>query len=142
LLRRRGDFQRTVAELVPFFVTRQILTGAGAVRTTANGSSYCFSTRAEHLWESMSSATTRSRPIINSRDEPHADAELYRRLHVIAGDSSVAETTTLLKIGMTALVLDLVEAGGRLDDLLLSDPMRAIRDVSRDLTATTPLELV
>ncbi|HLV05510.1 Pup--protein ligase [uncultured Georgenia sp.] len=142
LLRRRRDFQRTVDQLVPFFVTRQILTGAGAVRQTVGGATYCFSQRSEHLWDAMSSATTRSRPIINSRDEPHGDPDLYRRLHVISGDSSVAETTTLLKIGMTALVLDLVEAGGRLDDLLLSDPMRAIRDVSRDLTATTPLELV
>ncbi|MEE6296564.1 Pup--protein ligase [Georgenia wangjunii] len=141
LLRRRGDFQRTVAELVPFFVTRQILTGAGAVRTTPGGTSYCFSTRAEHLWEAMSSATTRSRPIINSRDEPHADADLYRRLHVIAGDSSVAETTTLLKLGMTDLLLGLLESGAHAEDLLLADPMRSIRDVSRDLTATTPLEL-
>ena len=141
LLRRRRDFQRTVDQLVPFFVTRQILTGAGAVRESAAGATYCFSQRSEHLWDAMSSATTRSRPIINSRDEPHGDPDLYRRLHVISGDSSVAETTTLLKLGMTALLLDLVEAGKRLDDLLLTDPMRAIRDVSRDLTATTPLEL-
>ncbi|PYG02354.1 proteasome accessory factor A [Georgenia satyanarayanai] len=141
LVRRRRDFQRTVDQLVPFFVTRQILTGAGAVRETAGGATYCFSQRSEHLWDAMSSATTRSRPIINSRDEPHGDPDLYRRLHVISGDSSVAETTTLLKLGMTALLLDLLESGERLDDLLLVDPMRSIRDVSRDLTATTPLEL-
>jgi proteasome accessory factor A len=141
LIRRRADFQRTVAELVPFLVTRQILTGAGHVRSTPAGPVYCFSQRSEHLWEAMSSATTRSRPMINSRDEPHADPELYRRLHVISGDSSVAEPTTLLKLGMTDLVLDLLESGGRLGDLVLADPMRAIRDVSRDLTATAPLEL-
>ncbi|WP_127572695.1 Pup--protein ligase [Georgenia faecalis] len=141
LIRRRGDFARTVGELVPFLVTRQILTGAGTVRTTPSGPVYCFSQRSEHLWEAMSSATTRSRPMINSRDEPHADPELYRRLHVISGDSSVAETTTLLKTGMTGLVLDLLESGTRLGDLVLADPMRAIRDVARDLTARTPLEL-
>ena len=142
LIRRRRDFQRTVDQLIPFFVTRQILTGAGDVRQATGGASYCFSQRSEHMWDAMSSATTRSRPIINTRDEPHGDPELYRRLHVISGDSSVAETTTLLKTGMTVLLLDLVEAGVQLDDLLLADPMRAIRDVSRDLTATTPLELV
>ena len=141
LIRRRRDFQRTVDQLIPFLVTRQILTGAGGIRTTPAGSRYCFSQRAEHMWEAMSSATTRSRPIINSRDEPHADPEHYRRLHVIAGDSSVAETTTLLKLGMTNLVIDLLESGGRLDDLLLSNPMQAIRDISRDLTATTAVEL-
>ncbi|MEE6280819.1 Pup--protein ligase [Georgenia sunbinii] len=141
LIRRRREFQRTVDQLIPFFVTRQILTGAGGVRTAAGGSTYCFSQRSEHLWEAMSSATTRSRPIINSRDEPHGDPELYRRLHVISGDSSVAETTTLLKMGMTAFVIDLLESGGRLDDLLLSNPMQAIRDISRDLTATTTVEL-
>ena len=142
LVRRRPDFQRMVDQLVPFFITRQILTGAGAVRRSAGGAAYTFSQRSEHMWDAMSSATTRSRPIINTRDEPHADADRYRRLHVISGDSSMAETTTLLKLGMTVLLLDLVEAGGRLDDLLLAEPMRAIRDVSRDLTARTPLELV
>ena len=141
LIRRRREFQRTVDQLIPFFVTRQILTGAGGIRTSPAGSTYCFSQRSEHLWDAMSSATTRSRPIINSRDEPHGDPELYRRLHVIAGDSSVAETTTLLKMGMSALVIDLLESGGRLDDLELSNPIQAIRDISRDLTATTPVEL-
>src|SRR5690625_1748361 len=141
LVRRRRDFQRMVDQLVPFFITRQILTGAGAVRQSAGGAAYTFSQRSEHMWDAMSSATTRSRPIINTRDEPHADAERYRRLHVISGDSSVAETTTLLKTGMTVLLLDMVESGGRLDGRLLDGPMRAIRDVSRDLTARSALEL-
>lgn len=141
LVRRRGDFQRLVAQLVPFLVTRVILTGAGAVQSGPQGSTYVFSQRAEHLWEPVSSATTRSRPLINSRDEPHADPQRYRRLHIIAGDSSVAETTTLLKVGMTAFVLDLLEAGGSLADLELTDPIGAIRATSRDLTGQVPLEL-
>ena len=141
LTSRRDDFAHYAEVLIPFFVSRQIYAGAGKVLQTARGAMYCIAQRAEHIWEGVSSATTRSRPIINTRDEPHADAERYRRLHVISGDSSVAETTTLLKTGMTVLLLDLVESGGRLDDLLLAEPMRAIRDVSRDLTARTPLEL-
>ena len=76
-----------------------------AARSTA------VSQRAEHIWEGVSSATTRSRPIINTRDEPHADAERYRRLHVIVGDSNMSETTTLLKVGATDLVLRMIEAG-------------------------------
>ncbi|HLS48463.1 MAG TPA: Pup--protein ligase [Actinomycetaceae bacterium] len=142
LLRRRPNFAALVQQVVPFLVTRQILTGAGGLRTSAAGTHYCFSERSEHLWDAMSSATTRSRPIINSRDEPHADADKYRRLHVISGDSTIAEPTTLLKLGMTGLLLDALEAGVRLDDLLLAEPMRAIRDVSRDITATVRLELV
>ena len=78
---------------------------------TPRGAVYCVSQRAEHIWEGVSSATTRSRPIINTRDEPHADAERYRRLHVIVGDSNMSETTTLLKVGSTDLVLRMIEAG-------------------------------
>lgn len=141
LLRRRPNFAALVQQIVPFLVTRQILTGAGGLRTTPAGTRYCFSERSEHLWDAMSSATTRSRPIINSRDEPHADPDRYRRLHVISGDSTMAEPTTLLKLGMTGLLLDAVESGVRLDDLLLAEPMRAIRDVSRDITGTVRLEL-
>ena len=105
LIKRRGDFARTAEVLVPFLITRQILTGSGHVLLTPRGPTYCFSQRADHLWEATSSATTRSRPIINTRDEPHADADLYRRLHVISGDSSMSETTTMLKVGMTDLML-------------------------------------
>jgi hypothetical protein len=82
------------------------------VLQTPRGAVYCVSQRAEHIWEGVSSATTRSRPIINTRDEPHADAERYRRLHVIVGDSNMSETTMLLKVGATDLVLRMVEAGG------------------------------
>jgi proteasome accessory factor A len=93
------------------------------------------------MWDAMSSATTRSRPIINTRDEPHGDAELYRRMHVIVGDSSVAETTTMLKVGMTELLLAVLEDGVKIRDLVLAEPMRAIREISHDTTATVPVEL-
>jgi proteasome accessory factor A len=102
---------------------------------------YCLSQRAEHIWEGVSSATTRSRPIINTRDEPHADAERYRRLHVIVGDSNMSEVTTLLKIGSAALVLDMVEHGVQFRDFTLDNPIRAIREISHDLTGRRPVRL-
>jgi len=89
----------------------------------------------------VSSATTRSRPIINTRDEPHADAERYRRLHVIVGDSNMAEPTTLLKVGATDLVLRMVEAGVVLRDLSLENPIRAIREISHDITGRRTVRL-
>lgn len=141
LVRRGGDFARLSDVLVPFLITRQVLTGAGKVLTTPRGATYCFSQRADHIWESVSSATTRSRPIINTRDEPHADAERFRRLHVIVGDSSMAETTTLLKVASTDLVLRLIEAGLPMRDLTLENPIRAIREISHDLTGTAPVAL-
>jgi len=141
LVRRQGDFSRLADVLVPFLITRQVLTGAGKVLPTPRGSTYCLSQRADHIWESVSSATTRSRPIINTRDEPHADAEKYRRLHVIVGDSSMSETTTLLKVGATDLVLRMIEAGAPMRDLSLENPMRAIRDISHDITGSTPVQL-
>jgi proteasome accessory factor A len=82
----------------------------------------------------VSSATTRSRPIINTRDEPHADAERYRRLHVIVGDSNMAEATTLLKVGSANLVLEMIEDGVQFRDFSLDNPIRAIREISHDLT--------
>ncbi|MBV9254898.1 MAG: proteasome accessory factor PafA2 family protein, partial [Actinobacteria bacterium] len=82
LTSRRDDFGHYAEVLIPFFVSRQIYAGAGKVLQTARGAMYCISQRAEHIWEGVSSATTRSRPIINTRDEPHADAERFRRLHV------------------------------------------------------------
>lgn len=136
LIRRQGDFGRVAEVLVPFFITRQILTGAGTVLHTPRGAQYAFAQRSDHMWESVSSATTRSRPIINTRDEPHADADTYRRLHVIVGDSSMSETTTMLKVGATDLVLRMMEAGRGVRDFVLENPMRAIREISRDLTGT------
>ena len=141
LVRRQGDFSRLADVLVPFLITRQVLTGAGKLLPTPRGAVYCLSQRADHIWESVSSATTRSRPIINTRDEPHADAERYRRLHVIVGDSSMSETTTLLKVGATDLVLRMVEAGVPIRDLALENPMRAIRDISHDITGSAEVQL-
>ena len=141
LVGRSGEFSRLADILIPFLVTRQIICGAGKVLQTPRGAVYCVSQRAEHIWEGVSSATTRSRPIINTRDEPHADAERFRRLHVIVGDSNMSETTTLLKIGSTDLVLRLIEAGVVMRDLTLDNSIRAIREVSHDLTGRRRVKL-
>jgi len=138
---RQGEFGRLADVLIPFLVTRQIICGAGKVLQTPRGAVYCVSQRAEHIWEGVSSATTRSRPIINTRDEPHADAERFRRLHVIVGDSNMSETTMLLKVGATDLVLRMVEAGVVMRDLTLENPVRAIRDVSHDMTGRRKIRL-
>src|SRR6201998_716274 len=138
---RHGDFGRMTDVLTPFLVTRQMICGAGKVLQTPRGAVYCVSQRAEHIWEGVSSATTRSRPIINTRDEPHADAEKFRRLHVIVGDSNMSETTMLLKVGATDLVLRMVEAGGPLRDMTLDNPIRAIREVSHDMTGQRRVRL-
>jgi proteasome accessory factor A len=141
LVGRHGEFARLADILVPFLVTRQIVCGAGKVLHTPRGAVYCVSQRAEHIWESVSSATTRSRPIINTRDEPHADAERFRRLHVIVGDSNMSETTALLKIGATDLVLRMIEANVVFRDLTLENPIRAIREVSHDPTGRRKVKL-
>jgi proteasome accessory factor A len=141
LVARHGEFSRLADILIPFLVTRQLLCGAGKVLQTPRGAVYCVSQRAEHIWEGVSSATTRSRPIINTRDEPHADAERYRRLHVIVGDSNMSETTMLLKVGATDLVLRMIEAGTVMRDLTLENPIRAIREVSHDMTGRRKVRL-
>ncbi len=141
LVGRHGEFGRLADILIPFLVTRQVICGAGKVLQTPRGAVYCVSQRAEHIWEGVSSATTRSRPIINTRDEPHADAERFRRLHVIVGDSNMSETTMLLKVGATDLVLRMVEAGVVMRDLTLENPIRAIRDVSHDMTGRRRVRL-
>ncbi|MCB5910096.1 Pup--protein ligase [Streptomyces sp. NPDC050161] len=141
LVARHGEFSRLADILIPFLVTRQLLCGAGKVLQTPRGAVYCVSQRAEHIWEGVSSATTRSRPIINTRDEPHADAERYRRLHVIVGDSNMSETTMLLKVGATDLVLRMIEAGTVMRDLTLENPIRAIREVSHDITGQRKVRL-
>jgi proteasome accessory factor A len=141
LVGRGGDFGRLSDVLIPFLVSRQLIAGAGKVLQTPRGAVYCLSQRAEHIWEGVSSATTRSRPIINTRDEPHADAEKYRRLHVIVGDSNMAEPTTLLKVGSADLVLRMIEAGVVLRDLSLENPIRAIREISHDMTGRRTVRL-
>jgi proteasome accessory factor A len=98
--------------------------------------------RAEHIWEGVSSATTRSRPIINTRDEPHADAERYRRLHVIVGDSNMSEYATFLKVGATSILLRMLEDPSVvLRDLTLENPIRAIREISHDMTCRRTVRL-
>ena len=152
LVRRRGDFWNDARTLVPHLVTRQILVGAGHITADAEArraphssglgySAYVFSQRADQMWDAVSSATTRARPLINTRDEPHADAERYRRMHVIVGDSNVAQGSTLLKVAAMDLLLDYLESGGDLSDLTLADPIRAIRDTCHDLSGGALLEL-
>jgi proteasome accessory factor A len=103
---------------------------------------YCISQRAEHIWEGVSSATTRSRPIINTRDEPHADAERFRRLHVIVGDSNMSEYATFLKVGATSILLRMLEDPGVvLRDMTLENPIRAIREISHDTTCRRRVRL-
>jgi proteasome accessory factor A len=138
---RHGEFARLADVLIPFLVTRQLICGAGKVLQTPRGAVYCLSQRAEHIWEGVSSATTRSRPIINTRDEPHADAERFRRLHVIVGDSNMNEVTTLLKVGTADLVLRMIEAGVVMRDMTLENPIRAIREVSHDTTGQRKIRL-
>ncbi|MEM7337542.1 MAG: Pup--protein ligase [Actinomycetota bacterium] len=134
LTTRNDDLSHYAEILIPFLVSRQIYAGAGKVLQTARGSMFAVSQRAEHIWEGVSSATTRSRPIINTRDEPHADAEHYRRLHVIVGDSNMSEYTTFLKMGAMAVLLRMVEDPSCiLRDMTLENPIRAIREISHDL---------
>ncbi len=142
LTSRRDDFAHYAQVLIPFFVSRQIYSGAGKVLQTARGAMFCLSQRAEHIWEGVSSATTRSRPIINTRDEPHADAERFRRLHVIVGDSNMSEYATFLKVGATSILLRMLEEPGVvLRDMTLEDPIRAIREISHDITCRRPIRL-
>jgi proteasome accessory factor A len=142
LTSRRDDFAHYTEILIPFLVSRQIFAGAGKVLQTARGAVYCLSQRAEHIWEGVSSATTRSRPIINTRDEPHADAERFRRLHVIVGDSNMSEYATFLKVGSTSILLRMLEDPGTvLRDLTLENPIRAIREISHDLTCRRQVRL-
>lgn len=134
LIRRRADYLTQIEALLPFLISRQLISGAGKVLETPRGTIYSLSQRADHMWEGVSSATTRSRPIINTRDEPHADSESYRRLHVIVGDSNMCEMTTMLKVASMEFVLRMLESGFLKRDFTLDNPIRAIRDVSHDIT--------
>lgn len=141
LISRHKDFHRTVDVLIPFLVTRQIFLGAGKLAQTPRGTAFSIAQRADHIWEGVSSATTRSRPIINTRDEPHADAERYRRLHVIAGDSNMSEYATFVKIGTMVALLQMIERDVVFRDLTLENPIRSIREVSHDLTCRRKIRL-
>ncbi|WP_226347023.1 Pup--protein ligase [Agilicoccus flavus] len=142
LVSRATDLARLGDLLVPFLMSRQIICGAGHLAPREGGARFCLSQRADVMWEGASSATTRSRPMINTRDEPHADAELYRRLHVIVGDSNMSETTTWLKVGATDLVLRLLETGEPMPDLGLANPPKAIRAISHDPAGRARVGLV
>ena len=141
LVTRAGEFATISDTLLPFLISRQITCGAGKLVATSKGATYAVSQRADHIWEGVSSATTRSRPIINTRDEPHADAEHYRRLHVIVGDSNMSESTTMLKVGSCDLVLRMIESGVVMRDLTLENPIRAIREISHDITGRRTVRL-
>ena len=150
LLDRSTQVRSIATTLLPFLVSRQLICGAGKIMpgTPAGvglgeieGPTFCFSQRAEHMWDGVSSATTRSRPLINTRDEPHADSTRFRRMHVIVGDSNMIETTTLLKVASTRLVLEMLEAGVQLRPMAVAHPVRAIREISRDLTGTRPVAM-
>lgn len=142
LTSRDADLSLHSSVLIPFLVSRQIYTGAGKIVQTARGPVYSITQRADHIWETMSSATTRSRPIINTRDEPHADAEKYRRLHVIVGDSNMSEYSTFVKVGAMACMLRMLEDPHVvLRDMTLENPIRAIREISHDMTCRRTVNL-
>lgn len=141
LVARGGDFSDMARHLVPFFITRQLIVGAGKVVQTGKGAHFAISQRADHMWDGVSSATTRSRPIINTRDEPHADADLYRRMHVIVGDSSMSQTTNLLKVASTHALLCFLEERRTMRDFTMENPVRAIREIALDETGGTAVRL-
>lgn len=143
LIPRRTEYRRLTEILIPFLVTRQFLAGAGRVvpATDEVPAHFSFSQRADFVLDAVSSATTRSRPIINTRDEPHADASLHRRLHVIVGDSNMSETTQLLRFGATEIILRMIEEGVIFGDKRIANPIRAIQDVSHDLSGSAPITL-
>lgn len=142
LITRRGEFSRLADILIPFLVTRQLIAGAGKILGAPQAGTFAFSQRADHIWGGTSSATTRSRPIINTRDEPHADAEFYRRLHVIVGDSNMSETTSMLKVGTVDLILRMIEAGVIMSDMRMENPIRSIREISHDISGTRKVKLL
>jgi proteasome accessory factor A len=132
LVSRDTPFVPLVEALVPFLVTRQIFTGAGKILPGPGGARYCLSQRAEHISTELSGTTLSARPMINTRDEPHADCERYRRLHVIIGDSNMSEVATYLKVGTTALVLDMIEDGFVPREVGLEASVCALRAISHD----------
>ncbi|TWF81534.1 proteasome accessory factor A [Pseudonocardia hierapolitana] len=143
LMSRQTTFPSIVAGLLPFFVTRQVICGAGRVGlgSTGDEAGYQIAQRSDYIEVEVGLETTLKRGIINTRDEPHADADKYRRLHVIIGDANMSEYATLLKVGTTALVLDMIEAGVRFDELRLAEPVRSVHRISHDPTLKTLVDL-
>ncbi len=145
LVDRRTPFPRIVRDLTPFFVTRQIFTGAGKIgaegsREGGRGVVYQLSQRTDFFEAEVGLETTLKRPIINTRDEPHADPEKYRRLHVIIGDANMSEVATFLKVGTTALILKMIE-DELLPDLSLEQPVSALHSVSWDISCRQTVRL-
>jgi Pup amidohydrolase len=143
LLDRRTPFQKIAEQLMPFLVSRQILCGAGKVGSE-NGTAhvpYQISQRADFFETEMGLDTMVKRPIINTRDEPHANRDRYRRLHVIIGDANMSEFTTYLKVGTTLVVLQMLEDGFLPKPLVLLNPVRALRDISHDPTCTVAVPM-
>jgi proteasome accessory factor PafA2 len=145
LVDRRTPFGRIVRDLTPFFVTRQIFTGAGKVgaesaREEARKIRYQISQRTDFFEAEVGLETTLKRPIINTRDEPHADPEKYRRLHCIVGDANMSEVATYLKVGTTALLLKMIE-DELLPDLSLEAPVPSLHEVSWDISCKQTLRL-
>jgi proteasome accessory factor PafA2 len=136
LMRRTTPFAEIVRHLTPFFVSRQVVTGSGRVGLGQDGRLHGdqLSQRADFFEVEVGLETTLKRPIINTRDEPHADPEKYRRLHVIVGDANLAEISTYLKLGTTSLVLSMLEDGFLDLDLVMADPVREMHRVSHDPT--------
>jgi proteasome accessory factor A len=146
LMDRAVPFARVVHGITPFFVTRQLIAGAGKVGCEAAGTSskdvpFQLSQRADFFEEEVGLETTLKRPIVNTRDEPHCDAQKYRRLHVIIGDANLSEVSTFLKVGTTAIVLAMIEDEELGRDMAYANPVQALRQVSYDLTLAKPLEL-
>ncbi len=136
LMPRRTPFPSIVKHLIPFFVTRQVICGAGRVGLGVDSREAGFqvSQRADFFETEVGLETTLKRPIVNTRDEPHCDASKYRRLHVIVGDANMSEVATFLKVGATALILAMIEDDVLGDELVLANPVAAIRQVSHDPT--------
>ncbi|MGP6173208.1 depupylase/deamidase Dop [Corynebacterium sp. A21] len=141
---RKTDFELMTQGLIPFFVTRQVIIGAGRIGLGEEGDQPGFqiSQRADYFRQEVSLETTLNRGIINTRDEPHANAVHYRRMHTIIGDANMSQTSNFLKLGMTKLVMDAIEAGVDFSDLKLATPVEDLKTISRDLSLTVQVTLV
>ena len=147
LVNRGTSFERIADHATTHFITRQVFTGAGKVGCEISGRSrseipFQITQRADFFEEPIGLETTLKRPIINTRDEPHADPAKYRRLHVIVGDANLCQVATFLKVGTTAIVLSMIESDALNKIIKFKDPVRSLQEVSFDLQLNTPLELI
>src|SRR5688572_28664566 len=142
-MRRDVPFEAVVEHLTPFFGSRQVITGSGRVGRKQDGSVHAFQIgqRADYIEVGVGLETTLKRPIVNTRDEPHADAKKYRRLHVIVGDANLSQVSTFLKVGTTAILLCMIEDDYLNRTFVLANPVQSIRQVSYDVSLRRPIEL-